>query len=125
MSLRSMDSMDPPLSDSISVPMVALEESVEWSADFSTAKPLDFGEPFIKMRLVVLSVFGSANPFALLLHRRPLTVGRSWGSLLFYRILTNFQVEQGNLSKIPRLCLISSLIRLINWVGILRSTLPM
>ena len=38
-----------PLMFSLSVPMVSLEETLEWFAEFYAARPLDFGEPFIRM----------------------------------------------------------------------------
>lgn len=38
-----------PLRFSLSVPMVSLEEALEWSAEFDAAGPLDCGEPFIRM----------------------------------------------------------------------------
>ena len=53
-----------PLGFSLSVPMVSLEEALEWSAEFDAARPLDDGASFIKMTLLGLSVLGSANPFA-------------------------------------------------------------
>lgn len=47
-----------PLRFSLSVPMVSLEEAMEWFADFVAAEPLDDGASFIRMRLVELSVLG-------------------------------------------------------------------
>ena len=70
-SLGSMDPSLDPLRFSVSVPMVSLEEPLDSSAELVAAKPLDDGASFIRMRLLDLSVFGFADPFALLLQRRP------------------------------------------------------
>ena len=55
----------------VSVPVCSLELSLEWSADFDAAEPLDDGASFIRMCLLGLSVVGFADPFAFLLQRRP------------------------------------------------------
>ena len=70
------------LRSSVGVPVVSVEPSMEWSADFVAAEPLDVGASFIRMLLLGLSVFGFADPFAFLLQRRPLVLDHQ-GSLLF------------------------------------------
>lgn len=56
---------------SVLVPVVSLEEPLEDSGEFVAAGTLDESASFIRMRLLDLSVFGFADPFALLLQRRP------------------------------------------------------
>jgi len=60
-----MDPLIDPLTISVSIPMVSLEEPMDGSAEFVAGRTLDDGASFIRMHLLGLSVFGFPDPFAL------------------------------------------------------------
>ena len=81
--MGSIDSMEDPLRVAISVPMASVEMSLEGSADFFAAEPLDDGASFIRMRLVGLSVLGGCFLPVPICYAETCGVGSTAGLLLF------------------------------------------
>jgi len=72
-----------PLGFSLSVPMVSLKETLEWSAEFGAARPLDDGASFIRMHLLELSVLGGCVLPVPICYAETCGVGSTAGLLLF------------------------------------------